>query len=104
MASSGVSVNGVCMMMGEGLSGTVGFTQPMSANGSTGPVTVYGAVKGLSEGNHQLHVCAFGDLTNGGTSCGATFNPKGASGGEGEEGFAGDVGLINVGADGAAEI
>jgi len=102
MAAS-VMVNAVCVLHPtDGVSGTVRFTQSVAANGSAGTTHVTGNATGLAPGNHQLHICAFGDLTNGGTSCGPLFDPRGSAL-KGED-VVGDLGVFEVGEDGVVTI
>jgi hypothetical protein len=63
---------------------------------------VSGRATGLAPGQHQLHICAFGDLTNGGISCGPLFDPRGDA--LLDQTCAGDVGLHEVGEDGSVDI
>lgn len=101
--SATVSVNAVCVIhASDGVSGTVRFTQSIAANGSAGVMHVGGRVTGLSQGTHQLHICAFGDLTNGGISCGPLFDPRGDA--LLDQTCAGDLGVHEVGEDGIVEI
>lgn len=98
-----VTINAVCVLHPtDGVSGTVRFAQSIAANGSSGVTHVSGNAAGLAPGKHQLHVCAFGDLTNGGTSCGPLFDPRGSAL-LGEE-VAGDLGEFEVGEDGVVTI
>jgi len=102
MAAS-VMVNGICILHpADGVSGTVRFTQSVAANGTAGTTHVVGSASGLSPGNHQLHVCAFGDISNNGTSCGPLFDPRGSAllGTD----PAGDLGTFEVLEDGVATI
>ena len=65
------NLNAVVVLRSEGgVSGTLYLKQ--SASG--GPVTITGEVKGLTPGEHGIHVHELGDTTNGCISAGPHFN------------------------------
>jgi hypothetical protein len=67
----------VCVLQAEGSSGVSGSLK-LSQNTEDGPTTIEGQIRGLTPGQkHGISVCVFGDLSNGGTSCGPSFNPFG---------------------------
>lgn len=83
--------------------GTLQFLQ----NSSTGVTQVKGVIAGLTPGLHGLHVHAnFGDSTKGCSSVGPHFNPLNKSHGglSDQDRHAGDLGNINAGQNGIAEI
>lgn len=67
----------VCVLQSEGsigVSGTIKLSQ-LSDDAAT---TIEGQVRGLTPGQkHGISVCVYGDLSDGGTSCGPSFNPFG---------------------------
>lgn len=67
---------------------------------------VHGEVTGLAKGLHGFHIHQFGDTTNGCTSCGSHFNPNGMTHGAPTDKVrhAGDLGNIEAGADGVAQV
>jgi len=97
-----MALNAVCVLNGEVVKGVIKFTQADAA----APVTVTGEVRGLNEGLHGFHVHEFGDNTNGCTSAGGHFNPHGKTHGApaDEVRHAGDLGNVEAGADGVANV
>jgi len=76
------------------------------------PTVIEGKLRGLSAGRHGIHVCAYGDLSEGAASCGPIFSPFGKTHGHPDDmdsRMVGDLGNIEVppaaeGADVAAEV
>ena len=94
-------VKAVCVLQGDA-KGTLFFEQPASSD----PVKVTGKVSGLQKGLHGFHIHEFGDNTNGCTSAGPHFNPLGKDHGgpDSEIRHIGDLGNIEAGADGTADV
>ena len=94
-------VKAVCVLQGDA-KGTLFFEQPTGSD----PVKVTGKVSGLQKGLHGFHIHEFGDNTNGCTSAGPHFNPlsKDHGGPDSEIRHIGDLGNIEAGADGTAEV
>lgn len=59
-------VKAVCVIVGQGVKGTVVLTQEKESE----PLLVEGKIEGLKEGKHGFHIHQFGDLTNGCLSAG----------------------------------
>ena len=89
-----------CVLEGS-VKGTITFVQP-----ANGPTTVTGTVSGLAPGNHGFHVHQFGDYSGGCGSTGGHFNPSGKEHGGplDKNRHAGDLGNIEAGADGIANV
>lgn len=67
----------VCVLQAEGSSGASGALKLSQANEGA-PTTIEGTIKGLTAGQkHGIALCVYGDLSDGGTSCGPSFNPFG---------------------------
>uniref|UniRef100_A0A8F2Q167 Superoxide dismutase [Cu-Zn] n=1 Tax=Lasioderma serricorne TaxID=295660 RepID=A0A8F2Q167_9COLE len=92
----------VCVLNGEIVRGTVYFEQA----DPEAPVKITGEIRGLDQGLHGFHIHEFGDNTNGCISAGAHFNPHCEEhGGPGDETrHVGDLGNIEAGEDGVAEV
>ena len=72
----------VCVLQAEGNSGVNGSLK-LSQNTEDGPTSIEGQIRGLTPGQkHGIAVCVFGDLSDGGNSCGPSFNPFGTFQGE----------------------
>lgn len=81
--------------------GTIHFT--MDDKG----VRVHGKVSGLTPGKHGFHIHEFGDLrSKDGKAAGGHYNPENAKHGgpDDKDHHAGDLGNIEAGADGVAEV
>jgi Cu-Zn family superoxide dismutase len=67
----------VCTFQAEGNSGVSGALK-LSQSSENGPTSLEGTIRGLTPSQkHGISLCVYGDLSDGGTSCGATFNPFG---------------------------
>ena len=67
----------VCTLQPEGNSGVSGALK-LTQSSENGPTTFEGTIRGLTPGQkHGIALCVYGDLSDGGTSCGPTFNPFG---------------------------
>ena len=63
------------------------------------PTIIEGTLQGLTPGKHGIHVCTYGDMSDGGaTSCGPIFNPFGRTHGAPEnhidQRMVGDLGNV----------
>ena len=65
---------------------------------------IKGKVTGLTPGDHGFHIHEFGDMSKGCESMGGHYNPDGADHGNEDSGHVGDLGNINAGEDGVAEV
>lgn len=76
----------------SGVFGIVRFTQTKEG----GPTTIKGVIKGLSPGQHGIHIHELGDLSDGCTSAGAHYNPTNSTHGDVNEpnSHIGDLGNI----------
>ncbi|KAI3408879.1 Superoxide dismutase [Cu-Zn] [Globodera pallida] len=95
----------VCVLVGDtdkNVKGMVTFTQDSLST----PVKIVGQISGLSSGGHGFHVHELGDLTNGCATAGPHFNPTNKSHGGPNDStrHVGDLGNVNAGADGVAQI
>ena len=67
----------VCVLQSEGSVGVTG-TLKLSQATDDGPTRIEGLVRGLTPGQkHGISVCIYGDISDGGNSCGPVFNPFG---------------------------
>jgi Cu-Zn family superoxide dismutase len=67
----------VCVLQQDGNSGVNGALKLSQAT-EAGPTTIEGTLKGLTPGQkHGISICVYGDVSDGGTSCGPSFNPFG---------------------------
>lgn len=71
---------------------------------SGGPTVIKGTITGLKQGEHGFHVHEFGDLSKGCESAGAHYNPDNVDHGDIKSGHIGDLGNIQAGKDGIANI
>ena len=90
-----------CVLEGEVVKGTINFKDL-----GDGKTHVTGKVTGLAPGLHGFHVHQFGDYSGGCGTTGGHFNPQGKEhGAPGDENrHAGDLGNIEAGADGVANV
>jgi len=97
-----MALKAVCVLNGEVVKGVIHFSQADVG----APVAVEGELRGLAEGPHGFHVHEFGDNTNGCTSAGGHFNPHGKTHGAPVDDVrhAGDLGNVEAGADGVANV
>lgn len=91
----------VCFLAGS-VQGSLTFSQEYPG----GACEIKGTLHGLTEGKHGIHILEFGDISQGGTSAGAHFNPLSKSHGapEDEDRHAGDLGNIEADSEGQAEV
>ncbi|XP_055334714.1 uncharacterized protein LOC129585856 [Paramacrobiotus metropolitanus] len=82
------------------VSGTIQFDQAYGA----GPVTISGAISGLTRGKHGVHIQEYGNIKDGCGNAGADYNPDNYhhGGPSDPERHAGDLGNINANARGTA--
>jgi hypothetical protein len=67
----------VCVLHSEGNVGVTGSLK-LSQASEDSPTVIEGQVRGLTPGQtHGISVCVYGDLGDGGNSCGPAFNPFG---------------------------
>jgi len=67
----------VCTFQAEGNSGVSGALK-LTQSSESGVTTLEGTIRGLTPGQkHGISLCVYGDLTDGGASCGPAFNPFG---------------------------
>jgi len=87
-------VRAVCVLKGEGVSGTVVIEQDVKG----GPAHITGKITGMKPGQHGFHIHQFGDLSDGCNSAGAHFNPFGKvhGGPKDEERHVGDLGNVEA--------
>ncbi|XP_068756940.1 uncharacterized protein [Montipora capricornis] len=91
----------VCNLTGS-VRGSITFSQEFP--GAACEIT--GVLAGLTEGKHGFHILEYGDISEGGTSAGAHFNPlnKSHGGPNDEERHTGDLGNIEADSQGQAEV
>jgi superoxide dismutase, Cu-Zn family len=67
-----------CVLSSEGSNGASG-TLILSQASEEAPTKIEGSIRGLTpRQKHGITVCVWGDLSQGGVSCGPIFNPFGA--------------------------
>lgn len=67
----------VCTFQAEGNSGVSGALK-LTQSSESGVTTLEGTIRGLTPGQkHGISLCVYGDLSDGGASCGPAFNPFG---------------------------
>jgi len=102
----------VCVVYNESTSSsaqssaTIMGTLYLSQASEDAPTVIEGKLRGMAPGKHGIHVCTYGDLSQGATSCGPIFNPFGKSHGHPEDleaRMVGDLGNIAVGGAAADE-
>ncbi|EYB91740.1 hypothetical protein Y032_0202g1764 [Ancylostoma ceylanicum] len=98
--NQGASNRAVAVVRGDGINGTIWFTQDRE----TDPCLIQGVIQGLPPGHRGFHVHQYGDLSRGCISAGPHFNPfnKTHGGPMDRNRHTGDLGSIVVGADGVA--
>jgi len=91
----------VCFLAGA-VQGSITFSQEYPG----GPCEITGVLQGLTEGKHGFHILEFGDISQGGTTAGAHFNPlnKSHGGPLDEERHTGDLGNIEADSQGQSEV
>ena len=96
----------VCILYNESTTSSVAQSATimgvlhLSQTTEDGPTTITGKLKGLSPGKHGIHVCTYGDLSEGASSCGPIFNPFGKTHGHPDDldqRMVGDLGNLVVG-------
>lgn len=71
----------------------------LSQTSEDAPTTITGKLKDLAPGKHGIHVCTYGDMSEGASSCGPIFNPFGKTHGAPEDldqRMVGDLGNIKA--------
>lgn len=93
-----IPVQCTCVVVGEGIKGTVTLTQTAEPE----PTQFRGEITGLSEGAHAFALHEWGDVSSGGASTGKHYNPYGNTHGApgDEDRQVGDLGNLEVGKDG----
>ncbi|KAG0612538.1 hypothetical protein M758_6G035400 [Ceratodon purpureus] len=95
------SIKAICVLEGSStVTGLISFGQD-----GPKPTIIEGEIRGLSAGEHGLHIHALGDTTNGCNSTGPHFNPHNVEHGDLSDNIrhAGDLGNILAGNDGVAK-
>merc|ERR1712166_1287858 len=94
----------VCHFTSSGgdVGGMITLTQPAP----DAELEIKGEITGLAAGMHGIQIREFGDFTQGAATAGAIFNPDGKphGGPDDDERMVGDLGNIEVGEDGKANV
>ncbi|CAE6504176.1 unnamed protein product [Rhizoctonia solani] len=103
LAACGPKATAVMLKDGSASSGSVGRLEFEDIGGE---IHLYGQITGLTAGQHGIHVHTLGDISGGCASVGTHFNPynKSHGGPQSAERHAGDLGNIEAGSDGVAEV
>ena len=87
------------LMHSDTVKGTILFMQKPGTK-----TLIKGRVTGLTKGDHGFHIHEFGDMSKGCESMGAHYNPDSVDHGGIDNGHVGDLGNINAGENGVAEV
>jgi superoxide dismutase, Cu-Zn family len=96
----------VCIIYNESTSSstsqiaTIMGVLTLSQASEDSPTIIEGKLKGLTPGKHGIHVCTYGNLSEGAASCGPIFNPFGKTHGhpdDMDQRMVGDLGNLVVG-------
>lgn len=95
----------VCVLYNESTSSsaaqsaTIMGVLNLSQTSDDAPTVITGKLRDLAPGKHGIHVCTYGDMSEGATSCGPIFNPFGKNHGAPEDidqRMVGDLGNIKA--------